>query len=83
MPSSRGSSQLRDRVEPMSLMFPSLPGRFFTTVTTWEAQDRDESTGSSLRSVLGIDIYGSKGSQLKEERSWAVVKSQSRSQFTP
>ena len=41
VPSSRGPSQLRDGAEPMSLMFPALPGKFFTTVTTWEARDRD------------------------------------------
>ena len=31
MPSSRGSSQLRD------LVFPALAGGFFTTSNTWEA----------------------------------------------
>ena len=35
LPSSRGSSRLRD--ETMSLLFPELAGGFFTTNTTWEA----------------------------------------------
>ena len=39
MPSSRGSSQPRDRTLIMSLiMSPPLADRFFTTGTTWEAQ---------------------------------------------
>ena len=36
MPSSRVSSQPRDR--PVSLMSPALASRFFTTSTTWKAQ---------------------------------------------
>ena len=34
--SSRGSSQ--PRLQPASLRFPALAGRFFTTSTTWEPQ---------------------------------------------
>ena len=41
MYSSRGASQPRDLpnpgIEPTSLIFPSLTGRFFTISTTWEA----------------------------------------------
>ena len=37
MPSSRVSSQTRDRT-CMGSMFPALAGGFFTTNTTWEAQ---------------------------------------------
>ena len=39
MPSSRGSS--RPRMEPASLMFPALAGKFFTTSATWEAHCND------------------------------------------
>jgi len=35
MPSSRGSSPLG--IELMSLTFPALAGKFFTTRATWEA----------------------------------------------
>jgi len=35
IPFSRGSSQPRDQTA--SLMFPALAGSFFTTSTTWEA----------------------------------------------
>ena len=35
MPSSRGSSRLRD--EPASLKSPRLAGGFFTNSATWEA----------------------------------------------
>ena len=38
MPSSRGSSQTRDRSCLGSLASPALAGGFFTTSTTWEAQ---------------------------------------------
>ena len=36
MPSSRGSSQPRDR-NPVSLGYPALAGEFFTTSASWEA----------------------------------------------
>ena len=36
IPSSRGSSQPRvGKIEPESLMFPALAGRFFTTSSDW------------------------------------------------
>ena len=37
MPSSKGTSKLRDGMEPTSLMFPALEGELFTINTTWEA----------------------------------------------
>ena len=37
MPSSKGSSLLRDGLEPTSLMSPALASGLFTTNTTWEA----------------------------------------------
>ena len=41
MPSSRGSSQPRDRALFMSLITsPALAGRFFTPGTTWEARSQ-------------------------------------------
>ena len=42
MPSSRGSSQLRDR--NLSLISPALAGGFFTVRATWEAPFSREST---------------------------------------
>ena len=36
MPSSRDLP--KPGIEPMSLMFPEIAGRFFTTSATWEAQ---------------------------------------------
>ena len=63
MPSSRGSSQLRDRTCP-SHIYPALAGMFFTTSTTWEAQvlslDADKLLVESIFStdnLLSIPIY--------------------------
>ena len=54
MPSSRGSSD--SGIEPTSLRFPALAGRFFTTSTTREVQCWAQMTDSYLYTLVFL-IY--------------------------
>ena len=60
MPSSRGS--LHPGIEPMSLSYHTLVGRFFTTSATWEAQQHYE-VGTITMSHFRDKVSKLQGSQ--------------------
>ena len=43
-------------IEPKSLMFPALAGRFFTTRATWEAK-QNEIKGRAFVKKSGLDFF--------------------------
>ena len=65
VPSSRGSSC--SRIEFVSLLFPSLTSRFFTSSTTWEAHPKVQQTANESNQ-LSAQQTASKSNQLSALR---------------